>query len=1478
MRFFSLLILLILPLLASSQTVWTPLSGPISAPDQPLPSAYQAFELDYSSLSSMLEEAPARYKSRASGLEVGLPTVDGSVQVFRIFSSNVMHPDLQAKYPEIKTYAGYDPQNPAVWVHLDLGPKGFHAMITAPGKDISYIDPVDRATGKGPYLMYKKADYPSEGKEPFLCLTETGEFKSEFQLAKESIADETLRTYRLALACTGEYAAFHGGTKAKALAAMVVTINRINGLYEREFGVWLELIADNDKIIFLDAGTDPFSNNNLNQILGQNQTTIDNLIGSANYDMGHVFGTSGGGLATLNSPCNNNNKARAGTGLSNPVGDVFDVDYVAHEMGHQFGCDHTFNNECSGNRNNSTAWEPGSGNTIMGYTGICAPNIQDDSDPYFHGGSLNQARMFTTEDGGNNCPEKVVTGNQLPTVDAGPNYLIPMGTPFELSASGSDPDGDILTYTWEQFDNDIADMPPSANNPDGPTFKSVLPDTTPVRIIPSLPFILNNSTATWEVLPEVSRVLNFRVTARDNHPGHGLYAQDGMVVNVTDQAGPFRVTNPNTVFPTWRVGDTLSITWDVANTDQLPIQCTNVDILLSLDGGYTWPIILGDHVANDGEHTIVIPMALSNKCRIKIKSVGNIFFDISNANFSIKEPNQPTFYVQGMPDYTSLCIDSPDTMSFSLRLQPLGGFADTAFLVMSSSLTFSTDLPDFVVLTSMDTIDFRIWDVTSLQAGSYPFDLTATNGTISRTITFEMDLVELLVEAPILFFPLDNLDSLSLTSTLSWEAINQAAEYRVEVSLSPAFGATNLIDSLTRNTELDLHLDEGQIYYWQVTARNACGDGPVSEIYTFRTRFSGCTKYTPEMLPVVIPTSQTFNFNSTVSVPDAGIVTDVNVLVDLTHTYLDDVTLRLIHPDGTGLTLVSKVCNNGQNILATFDDNGVPFFCSGNPAVSGTVTPENGILSVFNGKQVNGTWTLRIVDGSNPNGGTMNLWQLELCQQIPLPPALLLASLEELTVPYCDSATLGSVNLNVTAVETDSTPILLTLRVAPRHGELHYQGMKVNVGDQFSQSAIDQDEVVYVHDGSGFLQDSFKVDALRPSDDGWLPGIIVPVSVLTNLTVELGSIENVICPDDSTGSVLVHFAGGKLPAEYRLLPDGLWQTDSLLTGLPIGEYEVVVRDANGLETLALNATIEGPTAWNVSSEIDGNTIQILAEGGHPPYIYELNGIIDSTGMFMVQDAGTYAVDITDSLGCQTTVKVMFLPLALEVQVLEEILCYGDSTASIQLQGIGGQPPYLYSLNGSSFQPDPVFPGLPAGDYTAEVEDYFSNIVELGIINILQPDSLELDAQQVQDSVVQLTSTGGTKPYLYQIGIGSVQDDPEFGGLPEGLYTFRVIDAHGCITEVEVHVMNTAVDDQGSLSKLIQIRPNPSNGRFELVLPTQLEGSWTWQLLDMTGRPACNGTAQAGVQTIVCIDCQAGMYILNLQSEGGQEINLRVMIW
>ena len=365
-----------------------------------------------------------------------------------------------------------------------------------------------------------------------------------------------LREYRLAVATTGQYSNYHGATSSSqsslVLSAVATTMNRVNGVYEQDVTIRMLLIGNNTDIFYYSGASDPYSNNDAGAMLSQNQSNIDAVIGNSNYDIGHVFGTGGGGVAWLGVPCNNNHKAKGVTGSGNPVGDPFDIDYVAHEMGHQWGASHTQNNSC--NRNGPTAMEPGSASTIMGYAGICSPNVQFNSDAYFHGVSVQEMNNYISGGNGNSCDAPVFSfNNNPPSVSAGSNYTIPRLTPFVLTATGSDPDGDPITYCWEQWDNEVGSMPPSASNNQGPMFRSFYPSSSPKRYFPRLEDLVNNVSPTWEVLPGVNRNMEFRVTARDLRGTVGCTDEDNMNISVNASAGPFEVTAPNIAL-TWTEG------------------------------------------------------------------------------------------------------------------------------------------------------------------------------------------------------------------------------------------------------------------------------------------------------------------------------------------------------------------------------------------------------------------------------------------------------------------------------------------------------------------------------------------------------------------------------------------------------------------------------------------------------------------------------------------------------------------------------------------------------------------------------------------------------------------------------------------------------------------------------------------------------------------------------------------------------------
>lgn len=604
------------------------------------PIKFRTLNLNTPDLKTLLQSAPLEKNvhPKYSNSVISLPMPDGTYLRFKFSESPVMEDGLAVQFPEIKTYLGQGIDDPYSSVRFDITPLGFHAMIFSERGTV-FIDPYALGDNMN-YISYFKSDFRTDKRMTCEVIDERTPEQKHAPQIPDMLAEGELRTYRTVIACTGEYAAFFGGTPAGALAAIVVSLNRVNGVYEKEASVRMVLVANNNLVVYTNSSTDPYTNGNGNTMLGQNQTTCDNVIGTANYDIGHVFSTGGGGVANLQCVCAAGSKARGVTGSGAPVGDPYDIDYVAHEMGHQFGGNHTFNSTTSscggGNRNNNTAYEPGSGSTIMAYAGICgSSDLQPNSDAYFHTKSLDEIISFTQLAGGNSCPVTTVNGNHNPVVTMpSDGFAIPISTPFELTGSATDADlTDILSYCWEQYDLGPAGTP---NSPSGnaPIFRSFNPVPSGTRTFPKLSNLLNNSSTIGEILPTYTRSLTFRLTARDNRAGGGGRGTGTIAFGVDAAAGPFLVTSPNTNV-TWNTPYPQTVTWNVANTNAATVNCATVNILLSTDGGNTFPTVLAASTPNDGSQQITLPSVNTATARIKVKAVGNVFFDISNTNFTM---------------------------------------------------------------------------------------------------------------------------------------------------------------------------------------------------------------------------------------------------------------------------------------------------------------------------------------------------------------------------------------------------------------------------------------------------------------------------------------------------------------------------------------------------------------------------------------------------------------------------------------------------------------------------------------------------------------------------------------------------------------------------------------------------------------------------------------------------------------------------
>ena len=660
-KFLLLLYAVVLSFAATAQqNLWTPANesslGKNVFEKKIRPSKFHLFSLNEKAMEANLKNAPSekQVSVKASSFIITIPNENGQPEQFRVVEASVMHPLLAAKHPRIRSFTGKSLTDPTTVIRFSMTPEGFKGMVLSAKKSTVYIESVDRK--QQVYSVVAKSELPSL--PAYKCLTKSISFarpnSQQNNLVIENANDQVLYTFDLALAASGEFSEFWENelglagdiTKAQVLARMVEHVTRVNGIMERDFGVRLLLVADEEEIIYLDPATDPWNSGNPDDghLCPATQGDIDAKIGDADYDIGHLLrvGDDYGNACSVGNACITGSKGGAFTSRSSwASGNGFDEYIFAHELGHQVGAGHTFTHS---DDNDNAQMEPGSGSTIMSYAGLtgASTDIQGLMDDYFHAISIQQTTAYILTTG--TCRTDNAIGNNAPTADAGASFTIPKSTPFKLNGSGTDADGDALTFTWEQMDKLTApgDFPriPAATQTNGPEFRSVYPSTSTLRYMPTFANILDGSnTNKWEKLPSVARTLNFRFTVRDNNPGAGQNNSDDMVVTVAGDIGPFKVTSPNSAV-TWCPG-TQTVTWDVNGSAAL---AANVKISISTNGGTSFSTLVSS-TANDGSANVTIPCAFSSQARIKIEAIDNIFLDISDVNFSVGDNTKPTFDV-----------------------------------------------------------------------------------------------------------------------------------------------------------------------------------------------------------------------------------------------------------------------------------------------------------------------------------------------------------------------------------------------------------------------------------------------------------------------------------------------------------------------------------------------------------------------------------------------------------------------------------------------------------------------------------------------------------------------------------------------------------------------------------------------------------------------------------------------------------------
>jgi PKD repeat protein/subtilisin-like proprotein convertase family protein len=1080
------------------------------------------FELDLKAFKALASNAPLRFseESKNQAIFLDFPNPDGNLASYQIVEAPTLSPELGAKYPEIKSYAGYNTLNPADYLRFDISPRGLHAMILSSEGSTVIINPLNNNNTDIYQVFYKK---DAVGTLNFTCGTEapSKQITEDIQSQNESnLLSTDFKTYRLALACTGEYGIFHGNDTTLVLAAMNTTMTRVNGVYEREFALTMEIIPENDQIIYLVPGSDPYSNNNGGAMLGQNQSTINAAIGSSNYDIGHVFSTGGGGIAFLASVCTSN-KARGVTGGGSPVGDPFDIDYVAHEMGHQFGANHTQNNSC--NRVNSAAFEPGSASTIMGYAGICNPNVQNNSDDHFHIHSIYEINAHLNGTGG--CAAVEVVDNTAPTIEPLEDYVIPHSTPFVLTAIASSNENDSLTYCWEQYDNEIAQMPPLSTNTNGPAFRSNSPTNDNKRYLPRLENVVNNTNNTWEVLSSVARDYKFKVTVRDNFPLAGRISDDELDIEVDGVAGPFLVTEPNTALD-WPALSLQTITWDIAGTDLAPVNCSHVDIYLSVDGGYTYPITIAENVPNQGYHYGQIPNNQTSTARIMVKGHNNIFYDISNTDFTISQP-QEGFSV--WLEHPSVIGCAGQDFSFYFTSVGFDGFDESIefdltdqsdvlpFSFETNPLTPGEENYLYVTAPVYPDNEVELWSgEVNTVSGQYEFTMPVSAVIYPNTV----DNIEL-------FFPSNEAEDINPELVFEWVPVANATSYSIEIALDPDFDNIVITESDITSTTYSVQeaLENETNYYWRVTPSNPCALGETSSVYSFLTNSIVCVSLEPEDLPVNIPASSVSTVSSKLDVLNSGIITDINVTgIEIEHSWINDLQIDLVSPSGTTVRLLDNTCDSEDDILLSFDDEAANEYgdwpC---PPIEGLVYTPFESLSAFNDESSEGEWSLEVSDVFAQDGGFLTNWNLDICYLGDLPISVVSNTIE----PSCYDSSDGAITIIPEFPDAEYT----------------YEWENGNT----SNTLIGVPAGTYtltITDGSQVLTQTIELDA--PDQ----------ISIFENITPDLDN--------QSTGSIDLNISGGVNPFE------ALWNTGAselILDSITVGTYSVTITDANDCQEI-----------------------------------------------------------------------------------------------------------------------------------------------------------------------------------------------------------------------------------------------------------------------------------------------------------------------
>lgn len=1104
----------------SGQQFWTPLeAGQIQLRSehsrQITPRHFKTFVLDKQRMQSYLDVAPVETIEvlKDPTFTLMLPDNEGKMSEFVVWYSPVMESDLEAKYTDVRSYKGYKMADRSVTMRMTVTPDNFYASIRS-FDNMVYIDQYSTER-QDVFMAYDTDDYddPVLANE-VICGADDALFeqREDASIMSRNPQEELvpLRIYRLALGCTGEWGVLRG-TKEKALAEMVAFVDRANVYFETEISARLVLIGSNENCINLDGNLDPYNNSREGlSLVGQNTAVLNQRIGFNNYDIGHMFsicydvgGVAAGTLCSQGKgagvTCHNS------TSISNGIVLVF-----VHEVGHQMSAPHTFNH-CPGQEGQTpsgSGYEPGSGSTIMAYPGACgSSNLTTVRDDYYHAGTVGQIYFFTARDGAEaySCAQKVDFGNLRPEVylNYPEEFYIPKVTPFYLTGKAVDPNGDELRYNWDEMDA-MGSAPLGMPVGNVPLFRSLKPVKSPTRFFPNVNRILTGEfTNVQELLPTYGRDMTFRFLARDNHPMGSAAAWDEVKFKVAANSGPFQIIYPNESLKL-KVGDKLDVTWDVSNTDIVPVNCKYVDIFFSIDSDLDFDgprmIAAAIQVPNDGFESVIVPNIESTRVRVVVKASDNIFFTVGKALSRIDAPTEPTFFMDIKDPIRRLCL--PENPDFEISTIGFLGLKDSIHFEAVAPIDVLTSFTNTKVLPGESNRMYL--DLTNItKSGAYEILVkTFVPGvdTIERTVRVYVTTTDL--NHIVLANPANGANGVGPTQKYRWENKQDALGYLLQVATSPAFKSDDIIFETERQDTFfnsSTFLKAATIYYWRVKSYNLCKDGEWSEVFAFNTEAKACALTSSGPLSINISQSGTPKITSEIYVASEGRVDDVNVSnIKAIHQRASDLVVSLQSHTGTLVKLWGNKCPTSSGINVGLDDQSNDYFQC--PIHQGRIYRPESPLSAFNGESMNGYWKLIIEDTKTGDGGRLQNWDLELCSNITANPPFIINN-EVIEVGVGQSKVIQSEKLKCGDNDNSDDQLTYTIVTDASKGILLLNGTPIFAGAQYTQEDINKGNLVYMPTIAVEDKDNFQF-TVKDGHGGWVSITTFDINIVLNTSTK----------------------------------------------------------------------------------------------------------------------------------------------------------------------------------------------------------------------------------------------------------------------------------------------------------------------------------------------------------------------------------------